>query len=83
MKRWAVFAIMFLLIGIALIASQRQKVVAPVGPQALLFFVADTQRELTRLPVSFTRLSDEDEIQIGNDLAQRYLSMGSFAKHDP
>ncbi|HEV2233651.1 MAG TPA: M48 family metalloprotease, partial [Terriglobia bacterium] len=46
-------------------------------------FVADTQRELTRLPVSFTRLSDEDEIQIGNDLAQRYLSMGSFAKHDP
>ncbi len=83
MKRWVAFAIMFLLIGVALIASQRQKIAAPLGPQALLFFVADTQRELTRLPVAFTRLSDEDEINIGNDLAQRYLSMGSFAKQDP
>lgn len=82
MKRWATFAIMFALVGGALVVSQRQKTAAPVGPDALLFFVADTQHELTRLPAKFTRMSDEEEIGIGNDLARRYLSAGTFAQQD-
>ncbi len=82
MKRWATFAIMFALVGSALVVSQRQKTAAPVGPDALLFFVADTQHELTRLPAKFTRMSDEEEISIGNDLARRYLSEGTFVNQD-
>lgn len=82
MKRWGTFAMMFAMLGGALVVSQTRKTPAPVGPDALLFFVADTQHELTRLPAKFTRMSDEEEISVGNDLAQRYLSVGAFAKED-
>ena len=47
--------------------------VAP-SPSALLYLVADTEQELTRMPVSFTRMSDEEEIGIGNALANPYES---------
>ena len=82
MKRWGTFAIMFALVSGALVVSQIRKTPAPVGPDALLFFVADTQHELTRLPAKFSRMSDEEEISVGNDLAQHYLGAGTFAKED-
>src|SRR5579862_1635673 len=82
MKRWGTFSFMFALVAGALVISQTRKTAAPVGPDALLFFVADTQHELTRLPAKFTRMSDEEEITVGNDLAQRYLGSGAFAKED-
>jgi predicted Zn-dependent protease len=43
-----------------------------VSPAALLYFIADTEWELSRLPVSFTRLSDQEEIDAGNRLARSY-----------
>ena len=82
MKRWATFAIVFGLVGVALVVSQRQKAAAPVGPDSLLFLIADTQHELTRLPAKFTRMSDEEEISVGNDLARRYLNAGTFTRQD-
>ena len=33
---------------------------------------ADAQRDLTRLPMRLTRLSDAEEIAVGNELAQQY-----------
>lgn len=62
-----------LLVG-ALLVSQKQRSEVPVGPDALLYFIADMQRELSRLPVAFTRLSDEEEIRIGNELARYYAA---------
>jgi len=38
----------------------------------VLDMVADAQRDLTRIPMHFTRLSDEQEIAIGQELAARY-----------
>ena len=35
---------------------------------------ADWQRDVTRAPMQFTRLSDEQETQIGDELARQYLS---------
>src|SRR6202158_3455450 len=35
---------------------------------------ADAQRDLSRVPMHFTRLSDEQEIAIGKELASRYAT---------
>src|SRR5437588_1064011 len=72
MKRWITFAGIALLGVASVVVSERQKVDVPVSPAALLYLVADTEQELTRMPVNFTRMSDEQEIRVGNELAQYY-----------
>jgi predicted Zn-dependent protease len=57
----------------ALIVSERRAVKAEVSPAPVLYFVADTERELTRVPVSLTRLSDTEEIKAGDEMARGYL----------
>ena len=83
MKQWGAFALTLMLLGAALVTSQKQKIDAPVGPEAVLSLIADTEHELTRLPVSFTRMSDVEEIKIGNQLASEYGGEGLFAKSFP
>ena len=73
MKQRAGFAIIVLAAIGALVVSEKRKAEAPVGPEAFLYFLADTQRELTRLPVSFLPLSDQEEIKTGDRLAKFYL----------
>ena len=72
MKRWGVFVLVVLLAGGALWMSQRREATAEVGPGAILHFIADTEREVSRLPFQLTRLSDAEEIRIGDELAGRY-----------
>lgn len=74
MKRWIVLSIILLLGVAAIIVSERRKVDVPASPSALLYLVADTEQELTRMPVRFTRMSDEEEIGVGNALAAPYES---------
>jgi predicted Zn-dependent protease len=72
MKRAIVFLIV---LGVALAAlyfSERRRDRSPVSPNAVLEMAADVQRDITRAPMRFTRLSDEEEIKIGNELAERY-----------
>jgi predicted Zn-dependent protease len=68
-KRWLAFGIVFLLAAGALVLSQVRKADAPASPDAVLYFIADTERELGRLPFELTRLSDAEEIQIGDQMA--------------
>jgi predicted Zn-dependent protease len=72
MKRWITFAGILLLGVASVVISERRKVDVPASPAALLYLVADTEQEITRMPVSFTRMSDEEEIRIGNGLAREY-----------
>lgn len=72
MKRWAILTAIIGLGIFALILSQMRKANVPVGPRAMLNFVADTARELARVPAAATPLSDEEEIQIGDEIARRY-----------
>ena len=72
MKHWITFAGIVLLGVASVLVSERRKVDVSASPAALLYLVADTEQELTRMPVSFTRMSDEQEIRIGNELAQYY-----------
>jgi len=76
MKRWVPFAIVVLLAAGALVLSQKREASAEVGPYAILHFIADTEREAGRLPFRLTRLSDEEEIQIGDQMAARVGPQG-------
>ena len=72
MKRWLGLATVLLLGVAALVVGERRKAEAPVSPDPVVYFIADTQRELTRLAATATRLSDKEEIRIGDELATRY-----------
>src|SRR4030088_1306855 len=77
MKRSVVFVIFFLVLGFALAGlywSQRRSKPTPVSANAILNMAADAQRDLSRIPMHFTRLSDEQEIAIGRELAARYAT---------
>jgi predicted Zn-dependent protease len=82
MSRWIALTGIVLLGIAAVVVSERRKVDIPAGPNALLYLVADTEQELTRMPVSFTRMSDEDEIRAGDNIARGYRSWQE-AKNDP
>lgn len=72
MKHWIALAGIVALGAGAIFVSERRKVEVPPGPAAVLYLVADTEQELTRMPMRFTRISDEEEIAIGNSLARSY-----------
>ena len=77
MKRPVVFVVFFLILGFALAGlywSQRRQKSTSVSPNAILNMTADAQRDLSRLPMHLTRLSDEQEISIGRELASRYAT---------
>jgi predicted Zn-dependent protease len=70
MKRWMIFGIIVTLGIAALVWSERHPVDVRVTPESLLYFIADSEWELSRLPMAATRLSDQEEIDIGNELAK-------------
>jgi predicted Zn-dependent protease len=75
MKRFVVFLIFFFILGIALAGlywSQRRPKATSVSPNAILNMAADAQRDISRVPMHLTRLSDEEEIAIGKELSARY-----------
>ena len=77
MKRVAFIIIFFLILGVSLAGlywSQHHYKSAPVSANAVLSLAADAQRDLTRAPMHLTRISDEREIAIGNELAARYTT---------
>jgi beta-barrel assembly-enhancing protease len=75
MKRTILFVVFFAILGVSLAGlywSQRRAKSPPVSPNAILNMAADAQRDLARVPMHFTRLSDEQEITIGRNLAANY-----------
>jgi predicted Zn-dependent protease len=71
-KQVLVFTIV-LLVGVsALYFTQRRRESTPVSANAVVEIAADAQRDLTRVPMRLTRISDAEEIRIGNELAQHY-----------
>lgn len=80
MRLKIIFGAVLVLAAAAVIVSERRAVQAEVSPAPILYFVADTERELTRVPVSLSRMSDTDEIKAGNEMARGYLN--SLQKDD-
>jgi len=77
MKRWIALSVIVLLGFAAIWVSERRKVDVPASPAALLYLIGDTEQELTRMPVRFTRMSDEEEIRVGDQLARAYTWEGA------
>lgn len=73
MKRWMFLAAIVAMCAAALLLAERQKARARVGPQTVLGLIADTEQEMSRVPARLTRISDEQEIRIGDQMAERYL----------
>jgi predicted Zn-dependent protease len=72
MKRAIAFLIV-LLVGVAgLYFSQRRHNPTPVSANAVIAMAADAQRDLSRAPMRLTRLSDNEEIAVGKELAEGY-----------
>ena len=75
MKRPVALILFFAILGISLAGlywSQRRPKSTPASANAILDMAADAQRDLTRIPMHFTRLSDEQEIAIGRELTSQY-----------
>jgi predicted Zn-dependent protease len=73
MRHWAALAAIIAVLGGALVWSEIRKFDATVGPQPVLNLIADSERELTRLPVAFVPLPDAEEIKIGKKLEKEYI----------
>lgn len=73
MKRAIAFLVVLLLCLAALFFSERRSHSEAVSANAVLNAAADVQRDLTRAPLRFTRLSDSEEIRVGNEIAEEYL----------
>jgi predicted Zn-dependent protease len=72
MKRIGAFVVV-LLVGVsAIYFAERRHDSTPVSANAVVQVAADAQRDMTRLPMRLTRLSDEEEIAIGKELAEQY-----------
>jgi predicted Zn-dependent protease len=67
-KRWLIFGVICAVVAGALALSQARKADAPASPDAVLHFIGGTERELGRLFFEATRLSDAEEIQIGDQM---------------
>ena len=72
MKRLPVLALILLTSGAALYMAQRRKTADAVNANAVVDVAADLQRDITRVPMRITRLSDRDEVRIGDQLVERY-----------
>jgi predicted Zn-dependent protease len=72
MKRAIAFLVVLLVGVTGLYYSQRRHDPTPVSANAIVAMAADAQRDLSRAPMRLTRLSDDEEIAVGKELAQEY-----------
>jgi predicted Zn-dependent protease len=74
MKHALALLLILLVAGGALYLAQHRKRRDAVNANAVVDMAADWQRDMTRAPMQFTRISDEQETQIGDELARQYNS---------
>jgi beta-barrel assembly-enhancing protease len=70
-KRRLILAVLLVSGSIALFFLQRSRATAEVTPRPLLYLLADSERDVERIPLALTRVSDAEEIQVGEQLAHR------------
>jgi len=74
MKRMLALIAILTIAGVSIYFAQRQQRHDAVSVNAVVDTAADWQRGLTRAPMQFTRLSDAQEIRIGDELARQYIA---------
>ena len=79
MKQALALAAVLLVAGAALYFAEHRRHPDAVTANAVVDTAADWQRDLSQVPLHATRLSDEEEVRIGDELAQQYESAGPAA----
>src|SRR3954467_11738497 len=74
MRRIAVLAFVVAVAGAGLYYGERSKAETSITPAPLMHVIGDAEREATRVPMSMTRLSDDQEIEAGNRIADGYVT---------
>ena len=82
MKRLLLLIPILLMSGAALYLSQRRPAQEAVSANTIVDVAADLQRDLTRVPMRMTRISDRDEERIGQQLVERYGYAEPYANGD-
>lgn len=70
MLRRAILIALFAAGGAALFFIQRNKVTTEITPRPALYLVAGAEREAERLPLEFTRVSDQEEMRVGQQMSR-------------
>jgi predicted Zn-dependent protease len=71
-RKIALTSIIAMAAAAVFLGERLDRPVAP-SPEPLLYLVADAERDLMRVPVSLSPLSDAQETAIGDNLAKNYL----------
>ena len=74
MKRAIAFLVVTGIAVAALYLAQRRAQSPGVSSNAIVDVAADVQRDITRVPMRVTRMSDTEEIDVGNELASKYVN---------
>lgn len=74
MRRLLLLSLVVAVAIAGLYLAQRSRRHDAVTPDAVLNATADFERDLSRVPMHLTHLSDEREVRIGDELAKNYLS---------
>ena len=74
MKQVLALAAVLIIAGATLYYAQHRKHADAVSANAVVDVAADWQRDISRVPMRVTRISDQQEERIGDELAQRYES---------
>lgn len=74
MRRFLILGLLLAVVGGAIYYNHRENPDVQAGPEALSNWAADVERETSRLPMRVIRLSEAEEIRIGNELAQNKLA---------
>jgi len=82
MKRWIPLSVIVVAGVLAIVAVQWQRISARPSAQSLLSAAADAQHEMTRVPAHFDRMSDSDEIALGDQLANEYAARWASPKQE-
>jgi beta-barrel assembly-enhancing protease len=72
MRRALAFAAVLLVAAGALYFAQRRTGPESVSPNAVVDVLADLQRDVSRAPMLVSRISDDEETRIGDELASQY-----------
>jgi predicted Zn-dependent protease len=73
MKRALAFGVVLLVAAGALYFAQRRSGQEAVSPNAVVNVVADWQHDISRVPMRVSRISDNEETRIGDELAAQYV----------
>lgn len=79
MKRWLPLIVVIAAGLAAIVAAEWQRIDTRPSASGVLSAAADAQHEMTRLPARIDRMSDADEIELGNRMAAAYLGSRSPA----